>query len=59
MPTRAKEYTEVELDQIRADAAEQARRAAAERCMEIIYNVKAPLLVRACFAIQIREEFSL
>lgn len=40
MPTQAKEYTELELDQIRADAAEQARKAAAARCLEICaFNV--------------------
>lgn len=38
MPTQAKEYTESELDQIRADAAEQARKATAERCLQISRN---------------------
>ncbi len=33
---KTKEYTEVEIDCIRADAAEEARRAAAYRCMQIV-----------------------
>lgn len=59
MPAQAKEYSEVELDQIRADAAEQARRVAAEHCCYLIELNNDIFTSKSEIVTEIRKEFGL
>lgn len=55
MSAIAKEYTELELDQIRADAAVMAVNETADRCAYLVeFSVEAS---RAEMAAEIRKEF--
>ncbi len=55
---RTKEYTEVEIDQIRADAAEEARRTAAEAIVTMLGDLPN-WYDRDEIAAEIRKDFAL